>query len=654
MKTKSLSNRILSIILAIIMLSGSLAVMSFAEAEVTQMKLTENNILRYPVQVGTPRVREAFGDVVTLEGGTVTTDGSPAGKVIPGHFEFTVKSSSAMYASETWGTSIKFVPDDAEAYSEITGINFPVKAVVAPATFYEGSSAKNFTASSIESGKYLGLSKITGTADFTGVNGGVKMSSSNFDIKWFTTSVQLTEHGGYCPAIATPTSKSYMSEVGSTPVFYIYVGVTGLEDEEYTEITEFPVIDDIVVERGQQVTASELTVKGGKAVVDGTFEIANPEQVLKIGDPDKTASSNGANAIEVVFKPADESLPKTSIYVGMNASYPSAKIPSQFVDENGELTEPEVHIAAGTPDVLTAAKTELLNKTANCGEYRIGEVLGTGFYGTDNIENNQSNPGVYRVRVKVNPGMDGRRANYDSGYSYAKVIIDPAEITFTPDIVGEKRYRITKTGNEGLYKPQGTFDIYVDGTLLYENIKYEDYFEWEPKPEKSGTFVYTLKAVYKPIEDDPFTLNDAVLEKEVTVRKYWNIDLIECFSAGSPSLKRTSKLYEDKVNLTASTLHVYDIKEIKWTFLNDAGEEFTPDNLDLTDPEHITFTMPDFNMTAEAKVVYDIPSENPGNQGNQGDNNSDFFSSFLAWLNNLLAKFRALMDAVAQLLQVVE
>lgn len=162
-------------------------------------------------------------------------------------------------------------------------------------------------------------------------------------------------------------------------------------------------------------------------------------------------------------------------------------------------------------------------------------------------------------------------------------------------------------------------------------------FTW--RPEKSG--VYDLKAIYVPIENDTYKVADAVSEN-FDINLQWNIKAENCkINSTSGSLKVR---FGTEVSMTQSLGEDFGA----WKFYDANNKEFTPENLNISeDNKTVTFTMPDHDITV--KAIDKTQSNLPGGDGNF----SDFFSSFLAWLNNLLARFRALMDAVAQLLTVV-
>ena len=177
----------------------------------------------------------------------------------------------------------------------------------------------------------------------------------------------------------------------------------------------------------------------------------------------------------------------------------------------------------------------------------------------------------------------------------------------------------------GDYKisPRGTYDLYVNGELVMEDIKYQEEFTW--RPEKSGT--YNLKAVYNPVENDTYKVNDAVREN-MELNLTWKINCINCGA------------YDYKYGETAKVNHSLGNQFAGWVFYDENGNEFTPENVVADEStSSVKFTMPDFSLTVKAKIVgeADDSVDSDDNSGSAGS--TSIFSRFIEFLRNLFEKY---------------
>ncbi len=610
--------------LALIMTALTL-IPAFAEAEPVQ--LSETNVVEYPAATGEIYYTQKIGDCLTLEGGKVTIDGTAEGEEIAGHWEFVNPEEVPAKVSSSAYSAIKFLPEDNEIYSE-----FEVAKPSKPARFNIKKAVMELTdpnmvptASEVEENSQLQDSSIVGVDLKCSITGANVSDFTTPKWKWVVRSF-VTKSGWY-QAKVTATGFYDLQ-------FFIYVRVKG--DTSEPIIKNLPAIAPIEYYDGLKAgdLQSLLESGGGEAAVPGHFEIGEPSQELSVG----------ANQIEIVFKP-DDSLKEDEhgyIFVTVN------KGKASYLDAEGNPVVPNAVFGADERISSSNITTKLsesgytTNVRSTYGKMTIEGVSSDwqGYFDT-------SVPGTYKGRIDLNSAD----ANYE-GPLYFYLVIGAREIAPVifnhglsiggSGMIHDETFDIHVIENLGTaqastIKPQGTFNFYVDGNLVLKGIKYAETFTW--RPEKSG--VYDLKAIYVPIENDTYKVADAVSEN-FDINLQWNIKAENCkINSTSGSLKVR---FGTEVSMTQSLGEDFGA----WKFYDANNKEFTPENLNISeDNKTVTFTMPDHDITV--KAIDKTQSNLPGGDGNF----SDFFSSFLAWLNNLLARFRALMDAVAQLLTVV-
>ena len=94
--------------------------------------LTEANVVTWPTIEGEIYFGQKLNDGFTVVGGTVTTDGTAEGTVIPGKFEFI--DPEYVPTSSTGIASFKFTPNNIEEYTGfeveyVWDVTYPVKVV---------------------------------------------------------------------------------------------------------------------------------------------------------------------------------------------------------------------------------------------------------------------------------------------------------------------------------------------------------------------------------------------------------------------------------------------------------------------------------------------------------------------------------------------
>ena len=584
MKTKKL----LSILLALMMM---LSVVPFYASAADPIALTEANIVEYPVVSGEIYYTQKVGEVLSLVGGKVTADGTDSGTVIPGHFEFINPDYMPLPDIGLWA-SIKFVPDDTALY---TGFDIEMCDKV---VFDVNKAAMEFvdptavpTATDVVAGKRLNTSDITGIAVKCQLTGEVLTSAK---WSWTKSSTKVNESGYY--------SAKVVCSGYETINVYIYVRTQG--DTSEPTISEFPTIQSVTYREG--LTAADLTIIGGTTTIPGTFAVADPAQELK----------GGSNVVAVVFTPDDENESTINISMVVNVE----KIASTFVDEEGNAIVPEVRVGIGYELTFNSLKNLVERLTANCGKFTIQSF--------SNISYDTSSVSEYEnAKARITTS----NSNYSNELSF-KLIVEPLEVSPYFTAYGNDEYEIT-TGNYQT-KPKGTYDLYVNDELVMEDIAYQTRFVW--RPEKSGN--YTLKAVYNPVENDTFKVNDAVREMELMLT--WKINCINCGA------------YDYMCGETATVNHSLGDKFGGWVFYDENGNEFTPENVVADEStSSVKFTMPDFSLTVEAKEKGAAGSDTSGGIddifGNLGDlTEGDSESKLVNIINNIIAFIRNIIEKI--------
>ncbi len=568
------SKKLLSVFLAVLMIMSFTSLFASAEGEAVQ--LTEANIVEYPTANGEMYYTQKVGEHITLSGGIVTEDGTATGKIVAGHFDF-IDPEYMPSDNDNERASIKFIPDDSNFYigfeiNRSPSVTFPVKK--ATMEFVDPSAVP--TATNVVAGKRLNTSDITGVAVKCQLTGEVLTSAK---WSWTKSSTKVNESGYY--------SAKVVCSGYETINVYIYVRTQG--DTSEPTISEFPTIQSVTYREG--LTAADLTIIGGTTTIPGTFAVADPAQELK----------GGSNVVGVVFTPDDENESTINISMVVNVE----KIASTFVDEEGNAIVPEVRVGIGYELTFNSLKNLVERLTANCGKFTIKSF--------SNITYDTSSVSEYEnAKARITTS----NSNYSNELSF-KLIVEPLEVSPYFKAYGNDEYEIT-TGDY-TKKPKGTYDLYANDELVMEDIAYQTRFTW--RPEKSD--IYTLKAVYNPVENDTFKVNDA-MRVDMVLNLVWDINCVN--SKANPCA------YGEK----AIVLHELGDKFAGWVVYDQNGNEFTPENMVAdTSTSSLTFTMPDFPVTVKALTTEDVT----------GEDNSD--TSLFGWFQKLI---KWIIDIVSHIL----
>lgn len=582
------SKRILSAVLAVIIITMS-APLVFAEQEV----LSVNNVVEWPTVEykntdGLYYYEQPVEEGLALKGGVVTTDGTATGTVIAGEFVFNYEEDD-FPSSGTRKANIKFIPEDLITY---TGFDVDSSAnvtfVVTKTTpVFEDEINNPLIATEVEAGATLANSTLSGGKVVNPYNvNAPKLATKSWS--WSDKKTVVTESGYYEAKLTCPSYNTIYAQV--------YVRVAG--DDVVVEIEEMPTIADVKYKEG--LTAGDLTISGGKASVDGEFKVKDTSQSL-VG---------GRNTVAVVFVPEDSTLDQIEISITVNVE----KLRTCFIDESGNEITPEIRIPFNTVIDYNLISTYVKQFTANCGEFSVNRTTAPVSIDTSKITE-------YEYTATIMP----KSSNYSEANLTFKLIIEPLEVTPAITVYGNDEYMIS-TGDY-TKKPRGTYDLYVNGELVMEDIKYQEEFIW--RPEKSGT--YNLKAVYNPVENDTYKVNDAVREN-MELNLTWKINCINCGA------------YDYRYGETATVMHSLGNQFAGWVFYDKNGNEFTPENVVADEStSSVKFTMPDFSLTVKAKIVgeADDSVDNDDNSGSGSGNagSTSIFGRFIEFLRNLFEKY---------------
>lgn len=594
----NLSKRILSAVLAVIIITMS-APLVFAEQQV----LTVNNVVEWPTVEykntdGLYYYEQPIDDGLVLNGGVVTTDGTATGTVIAGKFVFNYEEDD-FPSSGTRKANIKFIPEDLITYSGFeVDSSTEVTFVVTKATpVFEDEINNPLIATEVEAGATLANSTLSGGKVVNPYNANApKLATKSWS--WSDKKTVVTESGYYEAKLTCPSYNTIYAQV--------YVKVAG--DATPTKITEISsmnlIYDTNRTWENVEIVGAKAVEEGTDTEVAGTFAITGKTGIVKVG----------THEVTITFTPTDTNKYNSS---AKTITIKVEKSPICFTDNIGNKIVPELTMPYGTK--LNSDFANTLAKYVN-----IGENVWIYYRDIDGNEYDYSGttPGLgthtYKVTaIPYNPST----SNYKATELEFKLTIEPFEVTPNLTARGNDKYMIT-TGDYKI-SPRGSYDLYVDGELAIEDIKYQEEFTW--RPEKSGT--YDLKAVYNPVENDTYKVNDAVREDYVK-NLTWEINCTNCTAR--------AYAYGEK----AMVSHMLGDQFAGWVFYDENGNEFTPENIEEYS-SYVYFTMPDFSPTVRAKIVgeADDSVDNDDNSGSGNIGSTSIFGRFIEFLRNLFEKY---------------
>ncbi len=603
MKTKKL----LSLLLALMMM---LSVVPFY-ASAAPIALTVANVTEWPTAVGEMYVGQIVGEHITITGGEVRYDADGDGvledtEIVPGHFEHFNATLSISLASDASKANIKFVPDDSTAYSGFNKLmSTDVTYVVKKTTAVLMDETNPPVATPIKEGQTLSESIISGGTMKNPYNEKLNLSSKVWS--WVEPTQVITESGEYLAKWEGDT-RAYEDITD-----YIYVEVE--KDQKATALKTMPVVN---FDYNPDLTWGTYEFAGATAVVYGT-DTEVPGTFSIIDSWSHIVPGAGAYEVEVVFTPDD-----TENYIGFTTKVPVQikTIPISFGEDHKgtSIDDPFVYEVEPGTTVRDAFPKGYLNYPTPS----VVEIEDANSY----VENG----GVYKVTV-----LNYTNTNYTGSEAYVKFVFKDVE--FTPTF---KSGYLNSAIDCGDYSPAGTFTVSLDGKEIAV-VKENEQFTYTV--ENSGDYV--LSAKYNPVENDYFVIADAT--KTVNVKLQRTVNRINCTSNGGLIVT-----YGDTVEISANaTTENFD----RWVITDASGNEVDL-GVDLTQLK-ITFTMPDFNITVEAKTKSGSGTTDGGFDlddifGNLGDlTEGDSDNPIVNIFNNIIAFFKNIITTITNLFRSI-
>ena len=621
LKNQILYKKILSIFLTFIVLILSVPV-AFAASET----LSASNVTKWPtISYNNPDGKMYYGQTLA-EGLTLNDDEivlDAAGNQVPGHFEFVDPSLMQSYATNA-KANLTFVPDNTDAYTGFTKKRSTVTYNVQKTTLVlADENNPPVAASQIVKGATLSTVEITGGQVKNPYNA-TESNAAGAYWEWVNPDTVVTESGEYEAKVHT---------VSSYEEFIVKVYVEVESSIEATTIVEAPTA---TLEYGQYF--SEAVFEGGKVMagdteVSGTFTRKSTSAVKPI--------VGVFDAVEVIFTPDD--LEKYAPCEG-TAVVTVTKANYKFVNENGEEIVPELTLPYGTTfdqhEILGNSLKDLIKDRAQLsGVDIIGSLI---FEAGDKDTVAPVGTNTYNVRVR--PYNSGT-SNYNVTDLQFILTIEPVIITTT-----------ASWGTDGVIKgklshdTKGTLDIFVDGKLVADDITAGGADnEWSVDYPIPATGDYTIKVVYNPTENDPYSMVD--FEKVVTAKIRRSITYADA-TAVNHKINGDERTPIAKLGDTIELSTFGGVAFLGWKITDMNGNEVDLGIADLMATE-ITFTMPDCDLFVEAMYQKDEPADdNNGLGGIFGDldlgdlTEGDSESKLVNIINNIIALFRNIIEKI--------
>ncbi|MBQ7862077.1 MAG: hypothetical protein IJ349_07750 [Clostridia bacterium] len=629
MKTRKL----LSIFLALMMILSVVPIYASAAVET----LSANNVTQWPTITyktddGVIHYGQTFSEAVIINDDEIVLDAE--GNQVAGHFEFFTPAQRPSSTPETGSKlNIKFVPDDTAAYKGFTKVGSSIMYNVVKTTLLlVDSNNLPVTTSKVEKGGTLSNLEITGGQVYNPYYSG-DTKAANAYWEWVNPDTVVTESGEFEATLHT-AGGSYES---MTRMVYVEVE----SSIEATTIVEAPTA---TLEYGQYW--SELVLEGGK-VMAGDTEVSGTFVLKSMGDT-KADVIGVYDYIQVIFTPDD--LEKYAPCEG-TAVVTVTKANYKFVNENGEEVVPEFTMPYGTTfDPGLKLGVLLKNMIKDRSVLTGADVAYISFPDHDTDEVAPVGTNTYTVRIR--PG-NSDISNYNVTDIQFVLTIEPVVITTTA------YWSLSdKIGGKVSHEAKGTFDVFVDGELVGDDIKITRNKDWSFDYPIPATGDYTLKVVYNPIENDPHSMED--YETVVNVRMIRQIILPE-------DSRVTYKVNGDE---RTSVMRLGDTIELS-TFGGDLfrGWKITDANGNIVDlgvadlmANQITFTMPDHDLYIEAQYEKEVVDDNNGGldidnifgdldldnltQGDSDNPIENLFNNIIALFKNIIEKITAFFRGI--------
>ena len=612
----------LMMILSVVPFYASAAVETLSANNVTQWPT-----ITYKTDDGVIHYGQTFSEAVIINDDEIVLDAE--GNQVAGHFEFFTPAQRPSSTPETGSKlNIKFVPDDTAAYKGFTKVGSSIMYNVVKTTLLlVDSNNLPVTTSKIEKGGTLSNLEITGGQVYNPYYSG-DTKAANAYWEWVNPDTVVTESGEFEATLHT-AGGSYES---MTRMVYVEV-------ESSIEATTMVEAPTATLEYGQYW--SELVLEGGK-VMAGDTEVSGTFVLKSMGDT-KADVIGVYDYIQVIFTPDD--LEKYAPCEG-KAVVTVTKANYKLVNSIGEEVVPEFTMPYGT----TFGKVPLQSMIKDRSLLTGADIANVYFPGHEKDEIIPVGTNTYAVRIYPN----------NEDYSSYKRTDLQFVITIEPVVITTTAYwsLSDKIGGKVSHEAKGTFDVFVDGELVGDDIKITRNKDWSFDYPIPATGDYTLKVVYNPIENDPHSMED--YETVVNVRMKRKIILPE-------DSRVTYKVNGDE---RTSIMRLGDTIELS-TFGGDLfrGWKITDANGNIVDlgvadlmASDITFIMPDYDLYIEAQYEKEVVDD--GNGGldidnifgdldldnlTQGDSDNPIVNIF----NNIIAFFKNIIATITELFRSI-
>lgn len=610
MKTKKL----LSLVLSVIMI---MSVIPMYASAADPIALTASNITTNPTAEGTIYYGQTVEETILLTGGEVQYDGI----VVPGSFVHTDPSFRPLGAGadRATRTSFTFVPLDSTTYSSIAVRNSrDVTYVVLPTTpVLADENDKPIVTEQVEAGTTLSNIAISGGK----VQNPYYPEETTYLSQtwtWVDPTINVDESGYYEAKIAGDNKKY------SDFVYSIYIEVLG--SITVPEIVA-PTIEllynstriwaDINLDSCKAFVSNE---DGSKTKIEGSFSVADAWK-------DKGAIL-GSHQINVIFTPADvETYAVVEFKLNVNINPIPISFGSDF--KGASIDDPfEYEANPGTlmRDVLNGVKKYL--------NYPPQSV-----FVIEDANYAAQNGRTYKLTViHDNPNYVG---------SEVYITVDFKDVEFAVNSVSyfDSTEKINVTFNSN--KPNGTFDIYLDGKLIGDDVKLaNDHIDVPYKLATSGK--HTVKVVYNPTENDYYFMADYETEIRANVKR----SILMENKSQKISVNGKDTIIDSAYILNGDEISIkYGFEDlfVSWVITDASGKAVALDGVDITSSE-ITFTMPDHDLVIAVKTTLDEEAPDDGTgDGTDDDANNGIFGGIWSFFQKLINWFISIIKQMMSL-----
>ncbi len=598
---KNLKFRLLAVVLVIISVVNVSGVSVFAAESLTKDNVSKWPTITCPNEDGYFYFGQKIGDII-LNDDEVVLDS--AGNQVPGHFECITSAKIQLAVGENKKLSVKFIPDSSE-YSGFTMLSCPditYTCKVATPVFKDEENDP-IVATEAEVGRALSLSVLSGGAMCNPWDSSKDLSSYSWE--WKDPDTIVESAGNYIAVFkAAPSTYGPVEKE-----VYVSVKAATKTDTEIKEVSVPTLVYDGVSTWGDVQLTGTVVEKGTENVVDGTFSVTNRSATAVV-------KSGTYENIAVKFTPDDTEKYDgcdTTISLTVNKGTPAWTSGEKLVLEY-DYGDDIFVTHGGQLDQVDARNLNCYVAGTNAWNYQFTvydlDKNPVTLRASDTI-----NVGTYEYLLKVDhPNIDD---SWDTENTYlpVQIIVKPGEAEVTSSYNEISNILTVSVSLRYLY---GTFDVYIDGKLAFDNVELQQAamktknfeVEWTPAVTSKNS-VHTVKLVYNKADKDNAVIND---DYEGT----FNFKAIRAISVGTKSCSvsirsgtsynpdpnknssATNKLFAgDKVKIEAG------LSDFRYWIIKDANGKEIDLGIDLNSPT-ATFEMPDYNISIDYVCQFEL------------------------------------------------